>query len=196
MDFSSQLQQPIFTYFIFPLLIFCSRIMDVTIGTIRIIFVSKGMRYLAPLCGFFEVLIWIIVITQLMKNLNHPIYYVAYAGGFAMGNYVGILMEEKLAMGLALLRIITHKDASALTKRLKNRGYALTHLNAKGNFGAVKIVLIVVKRKELKNVINIVKEILPQAFYTIEDVNSARELFIPESKQRKKLHEHMLLKKK
>jgi uncharacterized protein YebE (UPF0316 family) len=186
MESYSVFNHPVFMYVVFPILIFCSRILDVSIGTIRIIFVSKGMKYLAPLCGFFEVLIWIVVITQLMKHLGHPLYYIAYAGGFAMGNHVGILIEEKLAMGLALVRIITHQDAQAMTERLKNMGYPLTHLNAEGNFGSVKIILSVVKRKQLHDVINIIKETLPQAFYTIEEVNYARERMIPEPQQQKK----------
>ncbi|MCF7794547.1 MAG: DUF5698 domain-containing protein [Candidatus Cloacimonetes bacterium] len=95
--------------YILPILIFISRIFDVSLGTLRIIFVNKGMRYLAPIIGFFEVLIWLIVISQVMQNMNSPINYIAYAAGFATGNYVGILIEQKLAMGITLIRIITRK---------------------------------------------------------------------------------------
>ncbi|GAE87820.1 hypothetical protein JCM21531_1220 [Acetivibrio straminisolvens JCM 21531] len=81
------------------MLIFFSRIIDVTIGTIRIIFVSRGKKYLAPVLGFFEVLVWIVAISQVMQNLNNFACYFAYAAGFATGTFVGIIIEEKLAIG-------------------------------------------------------------------------------------------------
>jgi uncharacterized protein YebE (UPF0316 family) len=79
----------VFKFVILPLLIFSTRICDVTLDTLRIIYVSRGLKLLAASIGFIEVLIWLFAITQIFKNLTNPIYYVAYAGGFAMGNYVG-----------------------------------------------------------------------------------------------------------
>ena len=99
----------LYTYLLLPLLIFCARIIDVSIGTLRIIFVSKGKRNIAPLLGFFEVLVWILAISEIMQNLNNWVCYVAYAAGFAAGNYVGMIIEEKLAIGILIIRIIIIK---------------------------------------------------------------------------------------
>ena len=89
----------IFTFIILPILIFIARVCDVSIGTMRIIFISRGAKILAPLLGFFEILIWLVAIGKVMQNLDNIACYVAYAGGFATGNFVGIRIEEKLAMG-------------------------------------------------------------------------------------------------
>ena len=98
-----------FSLIILPILIFLARIVDVTFGTIRIIFVSRGMKWLAPIFGFFEIMIWLFAIGQVFSNLTNITYYVAYAGGFACGNFVGIWIEEKMAIGTLIVRIITRK---------------------------------------------------------------------------------------
>src|SRR5665648_86798 len=103
-----------FSLFILPALIFIARIMDVSLGTIRIIFVIRGQKLLATLLGFFEIMIWLLAIGQIFQNLTDITYYIAYAGGFAAGNYVGIYLESKLALGTLAVRIITVKDALSL----------------------------------------------------------------------------------
>ncbi|HOQ05094.1 MAG TPA: DUF5698 domain-containing protein, partial [Anaerohalosphaeraceae bacterium] len=85
-----------FAWIVLPLLIFIARIADVTIGTIRLIFVARGMKILAPLAGFFEVLIWLVVIGQIMRHLANPLCYIAYAAGFAAGNYIGMMLVDRL----------------------------------------------------------------------------------------------------
>ncbi|MCK5000444.1 MAG: hypothetical protein KAS23_12960, partial [Anaerohalosphaera sp.] len=94
----------VYGWFVLPLLIFLARVVDVSMGTVRIVFVSRGFKFLAPVMGFFEVLIWILAISQIMQNLNNPACYVAYAGGFAMGNFVGMWIAEKLTLGVVLVR--------------------------------------------------------------------------------------------
>ena len=89
-----------YAWLLLPFLIFMARIADVSIGTVRLIFVSRGFKYLAPIVGFFEVHIWLLAIGQIMKNLSNPICYLGYAGGFAMGNYVGMHIAEKLSLGV------------------------------------------------------------------------------------------------
>ena len=114
MDIAAFYHSEIFKFVLLPVLIFLARICDVTLDTLRIIYVSRGMKFLAPAIGFVEVLIWLVAITQIFKNLSNPICYVAYAGGFAMGNFIGIIIEEKMAIGTVVIRIITQKDAEAL----------------------------------------------------------------------------------
>ena len=97
-----------FSYIIVPILIVFAKIIDVSLGTIRIILVSKGKKFLAPLLGFIEVLIWILTIGQVMKNLTNPVNYIAYALGFSLGNYFGIIIENKLAIGQVVGIVLNH----------------------------------------------------------------------------------------
>ncbi len=164
-----------FAYVIVPLLIFLSRVIDVSLDTIRIVFISKGNKYLAPLLGFFEVLIWLVAITRIMQNLDNVIYYIAYAGGFATGNYIGLIIEEKLALGLQMFRIITQKEAPVLIQSLIDKGYGITYLDAEGKNGNVNVIFSVVKRSESAKVIEIINRSNPNAFYSIEDIRRVNE---------------------
>ena len=172
-----------FTFIIIPLLIFIARVTDVTLGTIRVIFVSKGLKYLAPIIGFFEVLIWLIAIGQIMKNLSNYLSYIAYAGGFATGNYVGMIIAEKMYIGVALLRVITQKDASELVKSLSSQKYGVTYVDGYGAQGKVNILFTIVPRKEISKVIKIVTEFNPKAFYTIEEVDFVEQGIFPAKKR-------------
>ncbi|MDD2381184.1 MAG: DUF2179 domain-containing protein [Mariniphaga sp.] len=168
-----------FTYFLLPFLIFISRIMDVTIGTIRIVMVSKGQKFYAPLLGFFEILIWLLAISRIFENLDNWVCYIAYAAGFAAGNYIGLILEERLAMGIVKIQIITRKNASELIVNLKNAGYGITYHAAKGGTEEVSIIYSIIKRTEIQKVENIVKETNPKAFYSIEDVKSVSHGVFP-----------------
>lgn len=169
----------LFAYFILPFLIFLARIMDVTIGTIRIVMVSKGQKLWAPMLGFFEVLIWLIAISRIFQNLDNWVNYVAYAGGFATGNYIGLILEEKLAMGIVKIQIITRKSAADLIVNLRKAGYGITHHEAKGSNENVSIIYSIIKRNEIQKVENIVKTTNPKAFYSIEDVKTVSHGVFP-----------------
>jgi uncharacterized protein YebE (UPF0316 family) len=160
----------IFSYVILPLLIFFMRITDVSIGTIRIIFVSRGNRIVAPILGFFEVFVWIIAISNILLHLDNWICYVAYAGGFATGNYVGMLIEEKLAIGVSLIRVIAKKEVTGLSEALQLKGYGTTTIDAHGKDNDVNMIYTIVKRKNLEDIIYLIKKYNPSAFYTIEDI--------------------------
>lgn len=178
-DIAAFYHSELFKFVLLPVLIFLARICDVTLDTLRIIYVSRGMKFLAPAIGFVEVLIWLVAITQIFKNLSNPVCYVAYAGGFAMGNLIGILIEEKMAIGTVVIRIITQKDAEALIDCLKESRYGVTHVDAQGAMGQVKIIFTIVKRKAINSVLEIVRGCNPLAFYTIEDVRSVRKGVFP-----------------
>lgn len=162
----------IFTWVVIPILICLARIVDVTIGTLRIIFISKGLKYLAPVMGFFEVIIWLIAIGQIMQNLSNVINYVAYGTGFAIGNYVGIMIENKISLGYVLVRIITRRSATNLVDWLEKSGRKFTIVDARSDWGLVNIIYMPLKRKEVREVVSKVKAFNPHAFYTIEDVRS------------------------
>ena len=168
-----------------PLLIFISRICDVTLGTIRIIFVSRGVKILAAVLGFFEVLIWLIAIGRVMQNLTNVANYIAYAGGFAMGNFVGIYIESKLAMGILSIRIVTAKDATALIDYLKSEDFGVTSVAARGVSGEVRIVFTIIRRRELQDTLEIIRKFNPQAFIAIEDVRSVSGDIFPSKGPRK-----------
>lgn len=166
-------------FVILPVLIFLARICDVTLGTIRVICVTKGKKLYASLLGFGEVLIWITVIAQIMKNLNNPICYLAYAGGFAMGNFIGITIEGKLAMGTLIIRIITSTHASGLINSLKRAGFGITVLDARGATGPVHVIYTVIKRAALPAVDEIIKTFNPDTFYSIEELREVHAGVFP-----------------
>jgi uncharacterized protein YebE (UPF0316 family) len=181
------LHSEFFSLVIIPLLIFLSRIVDVTFGTLRIIFVSRGMSYLAAGVGFFEVLIWILAIGQVMQNLTNWVTYVAYALGFSTGNFVGVSLEKRIAIGNLIIRIITRREADELVGFLRRAGYGVTSVDAQGETGPVKLIFTIVRRKRLPEVIGIIKRFNPNAFYTVEDVRFVNETFTPSPMQRRQL---------
>lgn len=161
-----------FIYGLLPGLIFISRVTDVTLDTLRIVFISRGNKVVAPILGFFEILIWLVAITRIMENLDNVTTYFAYALGFAVGNYVGLLVEEKLAMGTQLIQIITATDASLLIEKLREKGFGATAIDAVGKNGAVHVIFVIARRKIIHQVIGIINHFNPKAFYSIEDVRS------------------------
>jgi uncharacterized protein YebE (UPF0316 family) len=173
----------IFAWVVLPVLIFLARIADVSLGTVRLILVSRRLKYLAPLAGFFEVLIWIVAIGQIMRNLTNPICYLAYAGGYATGNFVGILIAEKLSLGTVIIRIITARRADHLVECLRNGHYGVTRLDAQGANGPVEVVFTIVPRREATAVVELVKKFNPQAFYSIEEVDSVARGVFPTHRQ-------------
>ena len=164
-----------FNWVAIPLLIFISRMCDVTLGTLRHIFITKGYKLLVPILGFFEVLIWLIVIMQIMKNLNNVVCYIAWAGGFATGTYVGMMIEEKLALGLQVVRIITNLDCKDLVGKLSLENHGVTVMDGMGSKGPVKIILTVVERDEIDSVVNLIRIHHPAAFYSVEDIRDTRK---------------------
>jgi uncharacterized protein YebE (UPF0316 family) len=172
---TSFLNSDLFSYLLMPLLIFLARICDVSIGTMRIIFVSKGKRNIAPVLGFFEVLIWIIAISKIMQNLDNYINYFAYAAGFASGNFVGMIIEEKLAVGIQMIRIFSNERGSELVQSLNMKGYGTTVVEAQGSREKVHLIFTIVQRNELPKVLEIINRFNPKAFYTVEDVRAVKE---------------------
>ncbi|HLN21945.1 MAG TPA: DUF2179 domain-containing protein [Bacteroidales bacterium] len=165
----------LFSYLLMPLLIFLARICDVSIGTMRIIFVSKGKKYIAPILGFFEVLIWITAISKIMQNLDNYINYVAYAAGFATGNFVGMIIEEKLAMGILMIRVFAHERGSELVNLLNENGFGATVVEGHGARSSVNLIYTIVQRNNLDDVISVINSFNPHAFYTVEDIKSVNE---------------------
>lgn len=171
------LKSDIFIWVILPFLIFLSRTVDVSIGTIRIILVGKGLKWQAAFCGFFEVLIWLIAITQIMQHLSNFIIYIAYASGFAFGTYVGVIIENRLAFGYIAIQIITKVNAKELVDELRTKNIGNINFGATTPNGRVRLVYIVLKRKEIRSVLKLVKEHNPNAYYIIQDIRSLSDSY-------------------
>jgi uncharacterized protein YebE (UPF0316 family) len=166
---------PLFSWVILPLLIFFARILDQSIGTMRLIFISKGMKYIAPFIGFFEVIIWLLAIGQIMQHLDNWLCYIAYGAGFAMGNFIGIILEEKISLGTVIIRVILSMESPELVSSLKSQDFGLTLVDGEGAKGKVKLIFSIIRRKEIQGFVSTVHQYNPNAFYTIEEVKSSSE---------------------
>lgn len=182
--FDSLINSPMYHWLILPLFIFCARIVDVSIGTLRIILVSKGNKVIASILGFFEVSIWLLAISQVMQQgLSNPVSFIAYGLGFASGNFVGITLEEKLALGLQAIRLISTHTVDVMTMALRDEGFGATVITGQGGKGEVHIVYCIVPRKQVNNVIRIARAIEPDIFISVQDVRSVKAGFFPEKSQ-------------
>ena len=164
----------LFQWVVIPVLIFCARIADVTLGTMRFVLISRGLKYLAAITGFFEVLIWILVIGQIIQNLSNPACYIAYAGGFSTGTFIGIYISEKISMGLVMIRIFTKQNPFKLIRALKRNNHGVTSIEAQGTRGPVKLIFCVVQKKNADKVLRILDKYNPRAFYTIEEIDLSK----------------------
>lgn len=160
-----------------PALIFLARILDVGVGTLRIAMVARGHRGLAPIFGFFESLIWLIAISQVVQHLDRAVHYLAWATGYAAGTWVGLVIEEKLAFGLLAVRVITGEDAEDVLKDLEGAAFDTTSVAARGLKGRVRLLFSVIRRRDLGRFQAIVERRHPTAFVSISDVRSVKEGF-------------------
>lgn len=156
-----------------PVFIFFARITDVSIGTLRTICVVRGSRLVAAILGFFEVTIWIVAVSGVFRHLGHWPNILAYGLGFASGNATGMWIEHKLAMGMQILRFISHGRSAAVAEGLRLAGYPVTVVKGYGRNGEVSIAFVVVSRKESPMVMQVARQVDPDVFPTVEDVRSA-----------------------
>ena len=153
--------------------IFIAEMCVVTIATLRTIFIARGMKYVAPVLGFFEVSIWLFAVGEVMKNLTDIRCALAFAAGFTVGNFLGMLIEQGLALGSVVVRVITHKEADGLVESLRAAQYGVTCLPGHGSTGPVLVVFTVVPRRELPVVIGLLKRFDPEVFYSVDALQSA-----------------------
>jgi uncharacterized protein YebE (UPF0316 family) len=169
---------------ILPLLIFLARVADVSMETIRVIYISRGVKYLAPIIAFFEIIIWLLAMEVVMSDLSNLANFFAFAFGFATGTYVGLVIEEKLSIGMVILRIITTDEPSneGIVTFLAGEHFGVTHLDAQGSRGTVKIILSLVNRTDVPRITGFLHGNFPHAFFSIEDVRYANEgVFRPDN---------------
>jgi uncharacterized protein YebE (UPF0316 family) len=131
----------LYAWVILPLLIFLARVGDVSMETIRVIYISKGIKYLAPIIAFFEIVIWLIAMEVVISDLANVANFLAFAFGFAMGTYVGLIIEEKLSIGMVIMRIVTTEGSNdEIVSFLESEQYGVTSLDGKGSRGNVKMI--------------------------------------------------------
>lgn len=155
-----------------PLVIFCMRIVDVSLSTVRVLLAVRGVKVVAPLIGFFEVLLWIFAVGTAINHLDSPLHLVGYAGGFATGTYVGLMIEEKIALGWALVRVVSQHGGVELAEALRERGFGVTELAGQGRDGRVEILYAALRRRDLPVVFQEVDIWDPEAFVTVEQPRS------------------------
>lgn len=157
-----------------PVIIFLLRIVDVSMATTRTLLAMRNARLLVPLIGFFEVLVWILAVGHAIKHLDSAWHVLGYAGGFATGNVVGLWLEEKLAMGLATVQIISRYGGVEVAEALREAGFGVTEFIGQGREGKVEVVHTVVKRRQIDAVLDEVDRWDPDAFVSVEEPRTVR----------------------
>lgn len=175
----SFLDSAAYVWFVLPVMVFFARVTDVTLGTLRIIFISRGRRNLAPLLGFVEVFIWITIVSQIVSHAHNFLAYLAYAAGFASGAFVGMYIEGRLAMGTQVVTAIIQGEAVILIDHLHSAGFGVTCVDGQGANGPVTLVYTIVPRRNLDQVLGIIHQTHPRAFLSIQDVRSTQEGIFP-----------------
>jgi uncharacterized protein YebE (UPF0316 family) len=166
------------------LLVFAAELCVVTLATLRIIFVSRGMKGPASVLGFFEVSIWLFAIGQVMANLSNLGCSLGFAAGFTVGNFLGVVIEKRLAIGTLVVRIITHKEAGELIHALRAAQYGVTTLDGCGATGPVKLVFTVIQRRELDTVLALIRSFDPSTFYSVDEIQEAGPGIFPAGRRR------------
>lgn len=173
-----------YAYIILPLLIFCARVFDQSLGIIRIILATKGLTLPAFIFGFFESFVWLLAMGQIMTKIDNLFYYFVFAAGFATGNVFGIYLEKKLSIGYVVIRVIFQKDSNISINNLKELGFRITQVDAMGMEQPVKMIFSTVKRNQINSFIEIINKNNPNAFYTIEDIKKVNEGYLVERKRK------------
>lgn len=159
------------------LFIFGLRIVDISLYTLRIMMVSRGVKSLASVFAFFQSIIFVVAIRTVLTNLNQPFIVVGYAAGFATGLVVGMTLESRLAIGYTHLRIVSKRRGAEICERLRENGYAVTEVAARGRDGTVSMLYCDVQRRYSPQVTQIVADIDPESFITGEALRSVRHGF-------------------
>lgn len=157
--------------------IFFLRVIDMSLDTIRLLFVVRGRKMLAWILGFFQAAVFIIAISSVLTNEQNVLTIVGYAAGFATGNVIGMWIEERLAIGHIHLTIVSSTRGAAITDMLREHGYAVTEISGRGLNGMVTLLHVDVMRRKLDSVQKLVRETDSDAFITAEDMRPIRRGF-------------------
>jgi uncharacterized protein YebE (UPF0316 family) len=156
------------------LLIFCLRLIDVSLGTMRMIMINRGRRKIAPLLGFMEVTIWVVAISQVITNLDNIFNILGYSGGFAIGTLVGMWIEDKLAIGYVEISIFSTTHGQKIVRKLRQADYGVTELTGNGRTGIVNLITTIVPRRDVKNIFQLVNQTDPKSFIAVDDMKDVK----------------------
>ncbi len=157
-----------------PLVIFCMRVTDVTLDTLRVLLMVRNAKWQVPLIGFVQVSIWVIAVTAVVQNLHSPLHLIGYSGGFATGNYVGMLVEERLALGMAAVNTLVRNGAGETATALREQGFAVTVMDGRGKDGPVEILYSVISRRKVASYISVVERVAPRSFLVVDEPRTVR----------------------
>ena len=153
------------------LIIFSLRLADQSLGTMRTLLVSKNKPIYAALIGLVESAIWIVAISQVIKDIDDPVLIGAYAAGFAAGTILGTYIERIVGVGNIVVRVFTASNSPSVAETLRDNGHGVTVIDGEGKDGPVKIYLCVIARRKLKSVLSMIEEINPNAYITTDMAN-------------------------
>jgi uncharacterized protein YebE (UPF0316 family) len=162
-------------------LIFCLRIVDVSVGTLRVMYMVRGDRRKAVPLAFFESLIWVFAISRIMKEVDNTANMVAFAAGFAAGTMVGMTLERWIASGFVIVRVISDVGKEKLAGEMRGAGFGVTVLTGEGREGEQEILFVVALRRRAQELLDLVRRIDDGAFVTIEPVQKAMGGYLPAS---------------
>lgn len=158
-------------------LIFALRVLDMSLDTVRLLFVLRGRKAIVWVMGFLQALVFVVAIASVLSDLDNPLNILGYAAGFATGSVVGMWIEEKLAIGHIQMRIVSPRLGPAVAERLRSEGYAVTEIPARGKDGMVTVLSCSVLRRNVRRVRDLVSQVDPATFITAEDVRPVRRGF-------------------
>jgi uncharacterized protein YebE (UPF0316 family) len=165
--------------YILPFLICGARILDVSMGTLRTVAVVRGKVLVAAMLGFFEMIIWVLAIGNLVTCLDNPFNVLGYAGGFALGNALGIAIEKKLALGKLVVRMITRDHGEELAEALREAGLRVTEFIGRGKLGPVTLLYVIMDRTDVPAAQRLAESVDPNVFVAIEDTRGANRSLAP-----------------
>jgi uncharacterized protein YebE (UPF0316 family) len=180
----SILASDVFKLIFIPLLIFAAKVVDVSLSTLGLIFTARGFKKLSAITSFVEITVYLLAISTILAHLDEVRYFLAYAGGYAVGTYAGMWIEEKLSIGFFNIRVISKKNPERFLIKLRRLGYKPTFYRAHSSSHLVHVVHIVVKRKALGVMMSLITKFDKSAFYSIEDIRQVSSYKFDEGMKR------------
>ena len=183
-------------YLFVPLLIVLARILDVSISTTRLLLVMNGKSHIAPFVGAVEVFLWIAIVGQIIKGENSWISYVSYGVGFGLGTYIGMRIEEALAIGQVMIKSVTANPANELITYLKKHEIKFSHIEVETHEGIGHVIWAVIERRGLPELTAVMRAFNPGAEFTVSNIRSSENISTLQERKLTKNKKHLFLRKR
>ena len=152
------------------LFVFAMRVIDMSLDTLRLLFVMRGRKLLAGSIGVIQATVFILAVSTVLKGPLDPLTVAGYALGFGAGVIIGMLVEQRLALGHAMLRVYSPGSGAAIAEALRAANFAVTEFTAHGRDGAITVINSAIARRDIARAQDIVKQIDPGAFITVDEI--------------------------